>query len=1217
MLKKFISEQNISDIIINNIESDMHIQTLTPLQRDVFENPAFWNWERNPEQFHLLIQGATSSGKTLIAEMAMAKYLSDESCWTSEEEPAMEAKVIYLAPLRAMVTEKMKTFQKHMHNFKERVYASSADHQNDDESIQAGDYDIAVMVFEKFFALTAQMNAGHPMLKGCGLIVVDEIQLLGSVDRGPKLEFALTKIRKYFPQIRIIGLTTVYSDVDSVQEWLSAEKISNPYRALPLNEYLIYSKDSVGYYKGFYTPATLEYYENETNQNAEELKEKIIKEKERKLGTDGTEQKEWKLESLHSSANPRARRYLNKNNILLNILKKYVTQESEIKRKIIIFTHSRRNTEQLCSILCNSGILRQKDLDHELMISLNNLDDEELTSRLAGFLRYGVAFHYSSLSSATRSLIENQFVNGIVNIIIATETLAIGVNLPADMIIVYDTERNMSNGSRSAIEVQSYKNYIGRAGRYHGEKYGDNILEPISYLLAKNETEFNQYRHFYINSNPTKVKSAFTKLAIEDKAPYYLNVLSDTMQLSELSQISELRFRNNANEDGAEKDDNVEEIMEQLVEYKLVHKTGARPGPGHRRKEAAYNRNDLGNKMAPFALSLDTCELIDYYFVGRSSFEGEENTEVIGCLPKNYDADDLSDNKYLLDILFCICLCTEMEQAGKNIIPSSETREYLLTKQAIRKYINDPKKAGELWNDSPIVKQFKDIDMGSWGSGDVAAMIKAILLQRWTMGELRNEIKRETGFDKFSFTLGDLDRMSDVASFITEAISKCMMLRDIDGKYGLERAFYTLSNRIKYGANKEMVRILNTHVFGVSRKAIIEIWRNEVQNQKENLYECLKNMNSIKLSHYGISESQRDEIIEIYRRRYNDFSLPLKNQIDRLYGDHIINNDIHNICNEYFAEQCDWRETIIKLLLQQRNLQCVSIKAKTITPKDRLYMIYSKTNRIYLIFAEDNMISYTEIVSLYRDFIDSHAEDKICIVYRSLNQLSNYSDFEQNYSNHQFISMSAETMMRLYFTSIAQQEKDMPSMFLHVLSVETGVLTDSKVSKWTSMFDTVKDSIDEQNTHELIPSYNNKNVFISYSSQAVPSTVSWMETIVEELDQSQIEFFYDKKSIKADEYFIDRINMALKLAKCFILFVDKEYGKEGWTHIELNAALASKIKRKTAILALIIDREGKTFWENHMIASQIQTIYCGDNMTQEKKKEILNVISNKLQEQEK
>lgn len=117
--------------------------TFTSMQRSVLGKNEFWEPDRN-----IVIHGPTSSGKTFLAELAALHQIMDPSI--------NEHKVLFLVPLRVLVTSHCRQFRDDFSNVRLgdkalRIYESSADYQDHDEEIMSGDYDIAVVVYEKFF----------------------------------------------------------------------------------------------------------------------------------------------------------------------------------------------------------------------------------------------------------------------------------------------------------------------------------------------------------------------------------------------------------------------------------------------------------------------------------------------------------------------------------------------------------------------------------------------------------------------------------------------------------------------------------------------------------------------------------------------------------------------------------------------------------------------------------------------------------------------------------------------------------------------------------------------------------------------------------------------------------------------------------------------------------------------------------------------------------
>jgi len=87
-------------------------------------------------------------------------------------------------------------------------------------------------------------------------------------------------------------------------------------------------------------------------------------------------------------------------------------------------------------------------------------------------LRHGVAFHNAGLSSEQRRLVENGFKERIIKCIVATPTLAAGVNIPAQRVIIRDLWRYDPNFGMHPIPILEYKQQAGRAGRPRYDKFG-------------------------------------------------------------------------------------------------------------------------------------------------------------------------------------------------------------------------------------------------------------------------------------------------------------------------------------------------------------------------------------------------------------------------------------------------------------------------------------------------------------------------------------------------------------------------------------------------------------------------------------------------------------------------------------------------------------------------------------------------------------------------
>lgn len=131
------------------------------------------------------------------------------------------------------------------------------------------------------------------------------------------------------------------------------------------------------------------------------------------------------------------------------------------KRPAIIFCHSKNDTEKLADLLANANGVSLQHNDN----SNNEIASQTRLTKLQRVLYRGIAFHHAGLDVDDRRLVETSFSRGKIRALCATSTLAMGVNLPAHLVIVKGTKawRGGGNGYQD-IEQSSLLQMIGRAG---------------------------------------------------------------------------------------------------------------------------------------------------------------------------------------------------------------------------------------------------------------------------------------------------------------------------------------------------------------------------------------------------------------------------------------------------------------------------------------------------------------------------------------------------------------------------------------------------------------------------------------------------------------------------------------------------------------------------------------------------------------------------------
>jgi len=171
----------------------------------------------------ILVSASTASGKTLVAMLAMISYLSKN-----------DGKVIYLSPLRALAAEKFSEFKKLEKvalGKKVKVSISTGDYENIEKNLEKSD--VLILTNEKMDSI---IRHGTEWVEEIGLVIADEVHLIGDENRGPTLEMILTQLKLLETKPQIVGLSATITNSDEIADWLDCKLVKNDWRPVPLSE---------------------------------------------------------------------------------------------------------------------------------------------------------------------------------------------------------------------------------------------------------------------------------------------------------------------------------------------------------------------------------------------------------------------------------------------------------------------------------------------------------------------------------------------------------------------------------------------------------------------------------------------------------------------------------------------------------------------------------------------------------------------------------------------------------------------------------------------------------------------------------------------------------------------------------------------------------------------------------------------------------------------
>ncbi len=430
-------EQYLSKYVVDILKSE-GITELYPPQKLAVEKGLF-------SRKNMVISVPTASGKTLIAELAMVRSVLEGG------------KSLYIVPLRALATEKFEEF-KRWEKIGLEIGISIGDYESKDEWL--GDKDIIVATSEKADSL---LRNKANWLKDINCLVVDEIHLLDSVNRGAVLEILITKLRKYNPNLRIIALSATIPNAEELAEWLDAILIKSDWRPVPL-------------YEGIFLNGVLELY-----------KDGFLVER-----------------RILPSKDPI-------NSLVRDCLEK--------GGKVLIFESTRKLAEKTAEKISKITI-EYIESNFEIARKILEENEGEISQKLAECVKMGCAFHHAGLLNSQRKIIEDNFREGDILVIVSTPTLAAGVNLPARRVIIKSYYRFESFGS-FPIKVLEYKQMAGRAGRPGLDDKGEAVL------IARTKSEKDKIFKRYILGEPENITS---KLGVETNLRFHsLSLIADNI----------------------------------------------------------------------------------------------------------------------------------------------------------------------------------------------------------------------------------------------------------------------------------------------------------------------------------------------------------------------------------------------------------------------------------------------------------------------------------------------------------------------------------------------------------------------------------------------------------------------------------------------------------------------------------------------------------------
>ncbi len=375
----------------------------------------------NPMQKKALEAGLLSGDNFVVSAptasgktlLALLKMLSEiEECKLA----GRPVKIVYIVPLRALAFEKYEEFKVALAG-KASVALSTGELDSSSDSV--GAFDIVITTSEKMDSI---LRHKPKWTEKISLVVADEVHLLNDEGRGATLEVVLSKLR--LRGAKILALSATVPNAEEVAQWLSAKLFTSSWRPTPLEKKIC----SGG--KLF------------SEEGAEPINEKSA------------------LAELVQSA----------------------LAENKGKGQVLVFVSTRRSAEAVASDLSRSV---RKSLAEEEQRECSELSVKVLKAlsiptdqckKLAECVAGGVAFHHAGLLERDRRIVEKGFKKDrCIKCIVATTTLAVGLDYPASWVVVRDLKRYDGDFSDFIPNIECQQ-MLGRAGRPRYDKRGVGVM---------------------------------------------------------------------------------------------------------------------------------------------------------------------------------------------------------------------------------------------------------------------------------------------------------------------------------------------------------------------------------------------------------------------------------------------------------------------------------------------------------------------------------------------------------------------------------------------------------------------------------------------------------------------------------------------------------------------------------------------------------------------
>ncbi|CAH9084541.1 unnamed protein product [Cuscuta europaea] len=401
---------------------------LNRIQSKVYETALF-----TPD--NILLCAPTGAGKTNVAMLTILHQIELHRN-TDGSYQHNKYKIVYVAPMKALVAEVVSNLSNRLQEYGVNVKELSGDQTLTRQQIE--ETQIIVTTPEKWDIITRK-SGDRTYTQLVKLLIIDEVHLLHD-SRGPVLESIVARtvrqIETTKEHIRLVGLSATLPNYEDVAVFLKVDlkkglfHFDNSYRPVPLDQQYI----------GITVKKPLQRFQ------------------------------------------------------LMNDVCYEKVMDNAGKHQVLIFVHSRKETAKTARAIRDTALandtlgkfLKEDSVSREILQSQTELVK---SNDLKDLLAYGFAIHHAGMARADRTVVEELFGDGHIQVLVSTATLAWGVNLPAHTVIIKGTQiYNPEKGAWTELSPLDVMQMLGRAGRPQFDTAGVGIVitghSELQYYLS-------------------------------------------------------------------------------------------------------------------------------------------------------------------------------------------------------------------------------------------------------------------------------------------------------------------------------------------------------------------------------------------------------------------------------------------------------------------------------------------------------------------------------------------------------------------------------------------------------------------------------------------------------------------------------------------------------------------------------------------------------------